>query len=120
VEALQRLRGTPFFPETRGAILALETASDEPNVSYLESVLTDYRNMGILGNIVGLIFGRKHWPKESTQELCDLLGRMTSGNPVPTLVGLDFGHISPIATIPLGAGAKLNSDTAELTVHLRN
>ena len=113
IEALERLRGTPYWPETDGALLLLETASDTPNHSYLEMVFADYRNMGIWDRVAGVVFGRKLWPSSDLERIAHSLEALTAA---PVLMGLDFGHISPIATIPLGMDGTLDATSATLII----
>jgi muramoyltetrapeptide carboxypeptidase LdcA involved in peptidoglycan recycling len=62
-----------------------------------------------------IVFGRKQWPLEERQEVGNLLAELSGGR-APVLVGLDFGHISPIATIPLGAWAELDTTNNTLAI----
>ena len=58
LESLQHLRGTPFWPNLDGAILFLETSELAPSPEWVDGVLQDYENMGVLAGLKGLIFGR--------------------------------------------------------------
>lgn len=114
IEALERLRGTNYWPEMSGSLLLLETVSDEPNIKALHSIFVDYQNMGVWNSVEGVVFGQKNWPRAALAAVAELLCDFTRGSAIPVLVGLPFGHITPIATIPLGAIGTLDADNQTL------
>ena len=95
IESLERLRGTTYWPSTHGAILLLETSSENVNLLDLEIILSDYQNMGVLESIAGLVFGRKQWDAGSLERLFGLLESATMINPIPTMIGFRLRPYKP-------------------------
>jgi muramoyltetrapeptide carboxypeptidase len=116
VEAMERLRGTRYWPNFDGAILCMESAEDTYQPGFWEVLVADYANMNVWPRISGVAVGQKDWPISHLEEIGRLLVEATAKHPVPVLVGLPFGHISPIATLPIYAKGTLNTSDASLTV----
>lgn len=109
IESLSRLRGTEYWPCFKDAILLLETSEDEFNEFNWRSLLVDYKNMGVLDDVSGIIIGQKKWSDANIDILETLFLEYTKDRRIPILYGLPFGHISPIATLPLFARATLDA-----------
>ena len=109
IESLERLRGTEYFPSFKNAILLLETSEDDFSELKWRNLLTDYSNLGILDEVNGIVIGQKNWTINEVDKLSDMLIEATEGREIPILYGLPFGHITPIATVPLYATAILDS-----------
>lgn len=114
IEALERIRGTEYFPNFKNSILIMETVDEKFNEKKWRSIITDYVNMGVFKDIAGLIIGQKLWNEEVIDKLSEMLIAATEERAIPILYGLPFGHISPIATLPLFARATLNADAKKL------
>ena len=114
IEALERLRGTRYWPCFKDSLLILETVDDEFDEKKWRSLIVDYTNMGIFEEVAGIIIGQKTWNDDEVDKLSEMFLKVTTENAVPILYGLPFGHISPIATIPLFAKATLDSDLMKL------
>lgn len=115
IESLERIRGTEYWPNLNNAILLLESSEDNFNELKWRAVITDYNNMHVFENISGLIIGQKKWSVDEVELLSNMLLSITKNKPIPILYGLPFGHISPIATIPMFTTAKLDTDQKSLT-----
>ena len=87
-----------------------ETVEEKFDEKKWRAFITDYRNMGVLQKLSGLVIGQKNWSIEEVNKLSEMLTEATLENPIPILYGLPFGHISPIATFPLFTSAKLDAD----------
>lgn len=116
IESLQHLRGTKYWPDFENSILFLETSSAEPNIQFLDGLLSDYENMGILKQIKGFIFGRKNWNLESKKALYELIESKLKKYNIPCMANLDFGHISPMFTLPIGCKAKLDCNLKSINL----
>lgn len=110
LEALERIRGTEYWADYTGAIMLAETVEEKFDEKKWRAFITDYRNMGVLQKLSGLVIGQKNWSIEEVNKLSEMLTEATLENPIPILYGLPFGHISPIATFPLFTSAKLDAD----------
>lgn len=115
VEALERLRGTEFWPDFTNAIMLLETVDEEFNEKKWRAIISDYINMGVMKKISGLIIGQKLWDSHEIELLSSMLIEATQDTKIPILYGLPFGHISPIATFPLFTKAFFDADAKNLT-----
>ena len=115
MEALDHLRGTEFWPNFKNSILLLETIDDDFIESKWRSFVADYTNMGVFNEIVGVVIGQKTWNEREIGKLSSMLLDATNDRKPPILYGLPFGHISPIATLPLFTRATLDSDAKVLT-----
>ena len=110
LEALERIRGTEYWPDFTNAIMLAETVEEEFDEKRWRAFIADYKNMGVLQKLSGLVIGQKNWGVKEVDRLSEMLTEATLENPIPILYGLPFGHISPIATFPLFASAKLDAD----------
>ncbi len=110
LESLEHLRGTPYWPDFEGALLFLETSEEKPSPAHVDAMLMDYENMGVLGSINGLIFGRPYgYTNEEKQALRAVILERTHRYNYPVVTDMDFGHTSPMLTIPIGCRAEIDS-----------
>lgn len=116
IESLNALLGTPYWPELDGRILFLETANHDFDHQGLVDSLGWYEKEGVWGQISGLIFGQKKWNAVELDTLAGLLRDATSERRIPVVIGIPFGHVSPMATIPMGPLGTLEADELRLTV----
>jgi muramoyltetrapeptide carboxypeptidase len=117
---LTALAGTPYAPDYRGAILVLE---DVGEATYrIDRMLTQLRQTGALRQLAGIAFG--HFTESSTphdptsRPLDEVLRETADAAGVPAVAGIPMGHIDDQWTIPLGARAELDADSATLNVLL--
>ncbi len=110
IESLQHLRGTDFWPDFEGRILFLETSEEKPSPARVDGILMDYENMGVLGQISGLLVGRPmHYSDAEKAELREVVRRRMANYSFPIVTDMDFGHTAPQFTLPLGCAARLDS-----------
>ncbi|MDK1311300.1 S66 family peptidase [Pseudoalteromonas ardens] len=115
------LQGTQYMPDLTGAVLFLE----EDNLLG-ELTLTEFeRNLQSLlshrgaEHIQGLMIGR--FQKDSKVELNDLIEVLRSFEQLkhcPVVCNLDFGHTTPIFTIPIGGRCRISApeDTVSIKI----
>jgi muramoyltetrapeptide carboxypeptidase len=119
--------GTPYQPRFKGRILVLEDVDEVP--FRFDRMLTHMLNAGVLQEVAGIAVGinancgeRKKAedgnPKkpEYRQTVEDVLKERLRPLGVPIVIGLPFGHISEIATLPLGVRATLDGNKGDLLV----
>ncbi len=110
LESLQHLRGTPYWPEWEGAILFLETSELRPSLADVDAMLMDYENMGVLERLRGLLVARPYgYAPADRQRLHQVLLERTASYHFPIIADMDFGHTSPIFTIPVGCAAVIET-----------
>ncbi|MHB9059863.1 MAG: S66 family peptidase, partial [Bacillota bacterium] len=91
IESMQHLRGTRYWPDFRGALLFLETSEDKPSPAWVDGVLADYENMGVLGSINGLVFGRPYgYSDDERAALHRVIVERTRAYSFPVLADVDF------------------------------
>jgi muramoyltetrapeptide carboxypeptidase len=106
LEAMQHMRGTPYWPDLTGAILFLETSEERPTPERVDGILMDYENMGVFERIRGLLFGRPmFYEPEEREQLREVILERTAKYGFPVIADMDFGHTSPMLTLPVGCRA---------------
>ncbi|MEA2238139.1 MAG: muramoyltetrapeptide carboxypeptidase [Thermoanaerobaculia bacterium] len=110
------LMGTPFQPDTTGAIVFLEDVHEEPY--RIDRMLTTLALGGLFDKCAGIVFGRcsdcgVKGPSFSLEEILrDRFGSL----PVPVISGLSFGHIEQKLVLSIGARATLDADAGAVRV----
>jgi muramoyltetrapeptide carboxypeptidase LdcA involved in peptidoglycan recycling len=105
---MQHLRGTTYWPDLDGAILFLETSEEKPDPERVDGILMDYENMGVFGRIRGLLFGRPYaYTPEEREQLHEIILERVEGYGFPVVADMDFGHTSPMFTLPVGCRAAI-------------
>ena len=114
--SLLSLNGTSFAPEYEGRILCIESPEGQAYgrgypLQYIYSELVTMRLADIFERIAGLVVGRPYNNNlpHQRKEFFDILLRATEGYNFPILANVDFGHTDPIATLPLGVTARMDS-----------
>jgi muramoyltetrapeptide carboxypeptidase LdcA involved in peptidoglycan recycling len=111
LETMQHLRGTPYWPVWEGTILFLETSEEKPEPERVDGILMDYENMGVFERIRGLLFGRPMcYEPEEREQLREVILERTAGYDFPVVADMDFGHTSPMLTLPVGCRALVDAN----------
>ena len=114
--------GTPWQPDLAGKILFFEDYDAPPY--YVDGILNQMRQAGMLDDVVGVIVGEMElcdWREErpefpQTLSIEDVLERYIEPLCVPALYGYPLGHGERLCTIPLGVSVLLNGDKRSLTI----
>ena len=114
--------GTPYEIDTRGKILFIEEVDSEPWV--IDHCLSHLRNAGKFRDLAGIVIGecnncdpRLFDPGYySDTDIEDVFNYYFSELGIPVLYGLPLGHTEDIATLPMGAFARMDADEKRLTV----
>lgn len=117
------LMGTPWEPDTRGKILLLEDIRQEP--CRVDRYLTHLLNAGKLDDCAGICIAEHvdcvpslhhpafDGPSPAVEELLDALIAPLG---IPAVYGLPLGHGRRLATVPLGARARLDAYNGRLEI----
>ena len=117
IESLQHLRGTRYWPDFSGKILFLETSEEHPSPARVDGILMDYENMGVLGELNGLLFGRPmEYSDGEKEELRRVILDRTRGCSYPIVADMDFGHTAPQFVLPIGCTARIDSSAESLEI----
>jgi muramoyltetrapeptide carboxypeptidase len=117
---LRSLLGTPYQPNTDGAILFIEDWRERYYA--LDRQLFHLKLAGMLDNIAGLLFcdfsELTADTPENTQELLTRLSlNLFEGKPTPPIgYGFSVGHGSQTGTLPIGVQAHFDSQKGHLTL----
>lgn len=125
IEVLDWFRGTPWWPDLDGVLLALETSEQGMAPEELVRMLRPLGISGELAGLAGLLFARPGGmqvngvlsrPPDETYDraLLDLLDGFAPG--LSLVTGLDFGHTEPAWTLLLGVDATLVPNRNEIVV----
>ncbi|WP_126147690.1 S66 peptidase family protein [Synechococcus elongatus] len=110
------LLGTPWLPDLRGAILAIEDVSEQPY--RLDRLLTQWRLSGQLQQLAGIAVGRFSQcdpPSDRPSFTVEAVLRdRLSDLGIPVLADLPFGHDGENAVLPVGAIARIAGDRLQI------
>ncbi len=117
LDCLQKLLGTPYFPDFTDAILFIESIGITPEkCDYLFHQLLHTGVFDqIRGVVIGFIDGLQNKP-DATHQMEDILVRITADYTFPVLKVDDFGHNCPNTVLPVGGRARLNADAQTLEI----
>ncbi|KAJ5560039.1 hypothetical protein N7513_002438 [Penicillium frequentans] len=129
VSCVVRLHGTKYAPDTwKGKILFLETSMGGDitlpyTVTDFRSNLVDLALSGALQDISGLAIGRGYkYDSQMQDEIAVIIGEIfdvivpRKPEELPIVMNVDFGHTSPLLTLPIGALARMDSHTDEFSI----
>jgi muramoyltetrapeptide carboxypeptidase len=110
--------GTDYAPQLKNKILFLEDVGEKPY--RIDRMLTTLRQAWPMEELAGIALGvfSDCEAKEGSRSLSllqtleDRLGDLA----MPIIYGLSFGHIDEMCTLPLGIRARLDTETASLTL----
>ncbi len=115
---LTALCGTPFMPDLRGAILAIEDVNEQP--SRIDRMLWQLREAVPFASLAGLIVGDFGDCPETGRPfgftLRDIITEHTAPYDFPVIMDAPFGHGHRLQAIPQGATTRLTvtNDAATL------
>lgn len=120
LQSLQHLRGTPYLPraaDLAGAILFWEISEEQPSPEWVDAVLQDYENMGILAQLGGMLVGRPYGYSEQDKALLRaVVLERTRRHSFPVVTDMDFGHTAPQMTLPVGCRARVDSGSRAFAI----
>jgi len=103
------LSGTKYFPDLTDKILMIE-AHSEIKEYHFDRLLQQIIQQPKFSKIKGLIIGM--FQKDSLidrPKLTNIINNKRELNNIPVIANLNFGHITPIATLPIGTQVKILS-----------
>jgi muramoyltetrapeptide carboxypeptidase len=115
---LRSTLGTPYQPNTDGAILFLEDWRERYYA--LDRQLFHLKLAGMLDNIAGLLFcDMSELTPDTPENTLELLTRLSkelfAGKPAPPIgYGFSIGHGNQTGTLPIGIQAQFNAQSGEL------
>ena len=114
---LLKLAGTPYWPDFSGAIWMVEAIDIPPE--HADQQFHQLQQIGVFdqiaGAVVGFIDGLQNNPA-ATQQMEDVLLRITAEYDFPILKVDEFGHNCPNTTLPVGGRVRLDADAQEIVI----
>ncbi|AFZ74304.1 S66 family peptidase [Natronobacterium gregoryi] len=120
-------RYLPDEAELEGTILALETAEELPEPTWVEGVLQALGERGLLERFAGVLVGRpasrshlEDRPPERRERYREqqrdaITGSFAEYNPdAPIVFDVDFGHTWPTTPIPIGSRVEIEPEAATI------
>ncbi len=108
--SLCRLTGSEFFPALSGAVLFLENPGDgKASLMALDNCLRSLSFQKGFENVRGIVIGR--YPRSSRidrNNLTELVRQITTVSGIPIVANVNFGHTTPVMTIPIGGNCLLD------------
>jgi muramoyltetrapeptide carboxypeptidase LdcA involved in peptidoglycan recycling len=122
LEVLDWLRGSQWWPDLWGAVLAIETSEEALPPEGLERFLRSLAAIGDLDRIAALLVARPggvqvrpedhaRYDEAAIRVVREESGRAT----VPIVTGLDFGHTDPMWTLPVGINVRVDPTSERIT-----
>ena len=106
---LNLLQGTEFMPSLKGSILFIEDDYESHALTFdrdLQSVL----HLPGAEDIQAILIGRFQKDSQVTEEaLRKIISSKREISHIPVIANVNFGHVSPIATIPIGGKATIEA-----------
>ncbi len=103
---LLSLAGTRHMPDLSGTILVVEDVNEPAHA--IDRDLNHLRQLGILGRLAGLIYGR-FTKAEDAQWIPEILTEYATQVNGPVIAGFPYGHAMPLVTVPVGRDASLEA-----------
>jgi muramoyltetrapeptide carboxypeptidase len=105
------LLGTPFSPDYRGAVVALEDVHEQ--FHRIDRMITQLRLAGVLGRVTGLLLGRfTHTTAADLahpfHDLEAIWRSVLHGVQAPILEGFPYGHVPRKVTLPWGIPVRVD------------
>lgn len=117
-----RLIGTSYMPDVEGAILVVEDIGEPPY--RIDSYLVHWEQSGLLGRLGGIVVGTfSDWQCGGLPRRPDpdgVVAGFCERHDLACAAGLPFGHIPRMATLPVGARARLVVSDTEASLTIRS
>lgn len=118
------LQGTPYMPDLKGTIIVLEDTSE---ITKEFSAPEFNRNLQSLiqctgfVDVRGLIIGRNQRSSNISKEILhEILITKRELINIPIIYDVDFGHTTPMLTLPIGGKVKLSAIKNNIHLHIYN
>lgn len=101
------LQGSEYMPSLKNAIIFIED-NDKETVRDFRNQLQSLLNQKDAASITGLVIGRFQKGSQVTRNLlAEIVKRQTELKHIPILANVDFGHTTPMITVPIGGKVHL-------------
>ncbi len=105
------LLGTPFRPAFDGDTILFAEDTEGCDIAQFERNLQALIYQPDFKNVKGLVLGRfQKGSKVSREQLEFVINTKRELKDIPVVANVDFGHCTPLLTIPVGGTAEINDD----------
>jgi len=109
---LNLLQGSPNMPSLTGCLLMIEDDFETTPATFARN-LTSLLQVPDAAGVQGVVIGRFQRASQMTRSLLEqIVGNQPALSGLPVLANADFGHTSPMATLPIGGRASLRVGVA--------
>lgn len=118
IRCLNALQGTQYWPGFDDAILILEEDA-EINPPLFDRQLQSLIHQSDFSGVRGVLIGRFQKKSKMTKQLLQkIISTKKELQNIPIIANVDFGHTTPIATIPIGGSLEITStaDNAKIRI----
>ena len=118
--ALNMLQGTSYFPPLREAILFLEhPANGKATLMELDGGLRSLSFLPEFAEVRAVVIGRyARSGGVSRENLSALIREIPALRHLPVIANCDFGHTTPVVTLPIGGRCKLEVSESKASITL--
>lgn len=114
----QLLCGTDFMPNMEDSILLLEDDS-ESLPSHFDRNLQSLTHQSDFSGIKGILIGRFQKSTKMTKELLQkIINTKKELQNIPIIANIDFGHTTPITTMPIGGTIEISANTDHAKIRI--
>ncbi|WP_071459870.1 S66 peptidase family protein [Bacillus massilinigeriensis] len=109
LSSINLLQGTEYMPSLKNSILFIED-DEESHLRTFDRDLQSLLHLPNADGIQGVLIGRFQKDSGVTEEaLRKIISSKEELTGVPVIAHVNFGHVNPIATIPIGCKASINT-----------
>ena len=119
VRCLAALQGTEYWPSLEGSILLLEE-DVETNPPLFDRLLQSLIHQPDFSGVKGILIGRFQKETRMTKSLlAKIINERRELASLPIIANVNFGHTTPIATLPIGGSIHMKADESgvEITIN---
>jgi len=121
LSVLSAIVGSPYMPDTSGAILFLEDIAEAPY--RVDRMLTQLKLAGVLDRLAGFVFGQctrcSPGATYGSLTLEQILQDHIRPLGIPAWSGAWIGHVEPLWTLPIGGRVSIDATTGMIQMQAR-
>ena len=118
LSTLNLLQGTEYFPSLKDAILFIE-ADNESHPHLFDRDLQSILHLPQAIDIKAILIGRFQKESNMTESaLAQIIKSKRELKDIPVIANVNFGHVNPITTIPIGATASIKATGNETEIYI--
>lgn len=112
------LQGTEYFPDLEDTILFVEE-DDEINPQLFDRELQSIIHQKDFAGVKAILIGRfQKGTKMTKEKLLKIIKTKKELNNMPVIANMDFGHTTPMLTIPIGGTAALDASGSNFSLKI--